>query len=301
MFSKLATAALLASSVSAEKVAEIFSKAGAQPGMCANLKNSHPMSTQMDQEMLEGKWLTVFIDSGMAENQSECLTAEFIKSFDGSDSMIYKINELTRLVPITPQEGEAETTGMRMLVSGQTTTLVNINEDVPEEEKARVPPRVYNQFSYGPTNKFTQVLDISEVFAEDTAILKDKVIATVTCVQAEMPAPLRFIKEEIKRVKEQTGEEIEATKLFAPDTLYGRMVQLYEVHMKKEALDLFQGKDQALKDLKSQISDFLGLDQAELLLEKPVGNNQYEVQEIKVDRLIPVEQSPEICQVMDQI
>jgi hypothetical protein len=293
MMSKLSVLAL--AQVSA-KFAEQLTKSGPSLGVCTGLSNAHPLAIAFDSESLTGKWKTVFIDSNMAEQQAECTVSEFLPGLDDSNSLLLKQTELNRMIPLLP-EGETgsadEWAGMREFVSGQLLTLVNIKDDAPEAQQSSLPEKMYNQFQYGPTNKFTQLLDLSGLIADDSKQLRGKVIATVTCVQAEMPAPKEFVAEKLKEAKDMVGKEVSAEQLFSPEMLQGRQINLYEVHMKPEALELFKANAELLKSFSNSVSDYLGLQKGQLQMQVPAKDAVAKT--VEVDRLVPVNQDSEVC------
>jgi hypothetical protein len=98
--------------------ADIFVKSGAQTGMCADLKNIHPLAIDFKAEKLTGKWKTILVDSAMSESGSECLTAEFF-TIPNESNLGLKINELSRLVP-AQDESSAQSSELKFktFVSG---------------------------------------------------------------------------------------------------------------------------------------------------------------------------------------
>ena len=75
-------------------------------------------------------------------------------------------------------------------------SLIKIADDAPENQKGDISPHVYNQFSYGPTNKFTQMLDIAEMFEDEN--LKNNILVTLTCAQVVMPAPFEYLRQKMQ-------------------------------------------------------------------------------------------------------
>jgi hypothetical protein len=215
-FNTLPIAALLSSSVSAAVVNDLFSVSGPKVGMCATPKNAHPLAYAMDAQALAGQWKTILIDAAMTESGSECHTAEFVPLEGGN--IAFKVNELSRLVPATDKFDEKKA---KIFVQGTVSTLSNLRDDVPESEQDKLPNFMYNQFNFGPSNKFTSLIDVSSIFADEETrkLLDDRLIATVTCVQTQMPAPAEYIKQRIEDVEKMTGQKLKAEEIMPAEAL----------------------------------------------------------------------------------
>lgn len=78
-----------------------FAKAGPHIGVCASIDNAHPLAMKkLDLDRISGDWVTVFLDTSVNDNNSECSTTSFKKSVDGSKSLIMSVKELTRMLPV---------------------------------------------------------------------------------------------------------------------------------------------------------------------------------------------------------
>lgn len=145
---------------------EIFKISGPVNGVCSSEFNSHPLAIRnIDSSALLGKWKTVLVDAEMLQRNyvPQCMSAEIFKLDEADESLVFRLGELTSLKDdVTDTEVFA--------YSGQTMTLLFDNTEVPF---------IANQYSYSPTNKFTQFIEVG---------IPD-VMVTMTCVQIRGIAP----------------------------------------------------------------------------------------------------------------
>jgi len=125
---------------------------------------------------------------------------------------------------------------------------------------------MYNQFSFGPSNKFTSIIDISGIFADEETreMLADNLIATLTCVQTEMPAPPQFIKQRLDDVEKMTGQKLTPQEVLPREALEGQMMQMFEIHMRPELLAEDFMNEEMMKNLRTQIESELDLQKSKI-------------------------------------
>jgi hypothetical protein len=208
---------------------DVFSVQGPVMGVCSSEFNSHPMAFKdLDSQAILGKWNTVLVDSAMLQRTyvPQCMTAEFFK-LNGGEELVFRVGELHQL------KDEMANKDI-WAYSGQTQTLLFDNMEVPT---------IANQYSYQPTNKFTQFLDLG------IPEWKDNVLVTMTCVQIRGIAPPQMLEQMAKQatfaemrgnmqMAEQIQEEIDMLS-------QGEMVNMYEVHVK----DLAQWTPEKIEQL----------------------------------------------------
>ena len=243
-----------------------FKMMGAVNGVCSSQFNSHPlvMKDVQGQDVL-GKWTTVLADVEILDKMFVplCMTAEF-KQLDGQDEIIYRLGELNSL--------KDDVTGKEVFAfSGISTTLLFDNLDVPT---------IANQYSFSPSNKFTQFLDLG---IEDTLV-------TMTCVQLRSIAPPQMIREMEKQAlfSEMRGnmDVAQNIRMEIEDLSSGQMVNMYEVHVK----DLAKWSTPELKEeLRIEVSEKLGLEINEAGVAGLIDDAD------SADRLRVVMQDPEVC------
>jgi hypothetical protein len=138
---------------------DIFKISGPVNGVCSSEFNSHPLAIKnIDKTSILGKWKTVLVDAEMLQRNyvPQCMSAEFFQLAE-DENLVFRVGELHSLKDdVTDKEVFA--------FSGQTMTLLFDNTEVPF---------IANQYSYAPTNKFTQFIDVG---IDDTLV-------TMTCVQ----------------------------------------------------------------------------------------------------------------------
>lgn len=279
-------------------IAQLFTKPGTHAGMCADIAASHPLifNDETLGERIEGKWLTLLADYRIVDSGAECIQSEYLPSLDDSNSMIYKTSEITRM-PIGINE-ETKEYDFKTFLSGQTSTLVDIAEGAPEEELKYMAKGSYNLFSYKPTNKFTQFLNLEDFFVED--VLKDGIMGTMTCIQTAMPLPLPMIKERLQEASKIAGKQVTKEEVFTDEMLYGQMTVMYEISIRDDVLDLFNGNTEQIKQLRDTIEQGLELEKVKMEVQKPTGKKEddVEVEVIDINRLQLVNQADEVCDVM---
>ena len=219
-----------------DTIPDNFRFMGPVNGVCSSQFNSHPLviNNVVSEDFL-GKWTTVLADVEILDKMFVplCMTAEF-KQLDGQEEIIYRLGELNSL--------KDDVTGKEVFAfSGQSMTLLYDNLDVPT---------IANQYSFSPSNKFTQFLDLG---IEDTLV-------TMTCVQLRSIAPPQIIREMEKQAlfSEMRGniEASENIRMEIEDLSAGQMVNMYEVHVK----DLTKYGTPELKEkLRIEVSEKLGL------------------------------------------
>lgn len=136
-----------------------FKVMGPINGVCSSEFNSHPMVMKdpLDTTKILGKWNTALVDSEILERMFVplCMTAEFAQ-LDGQEELVMRVGELHSLKDdVANKEVFA--------FSGQTMTLLFDNIEVPT---------IANQYSFSPSNKFSQFLDLG---------IPD-VLVTMTCM-----------------------------------------------------------------------------------------------------------------------
>ena len=248
------------------EVPDNFRFMGPVNGVCSSQFNSHPLVIKnvVSQDVL-GKWTTVLADVEILDKMFVplCMTAEF-KQLDGQEEIIYRLGELNSL--------KDDVTGKEVFAfSGQSMTLLFDNLDVPT---------IANQYSFSPSNKFTQFLDLG---IEDTLV-------TMTCVQLRSIAPPQMIREMEKQAlfSEMRGniESAENIRMEIEDLSAGQMVNMYEVHVK----DLSKyGTPELKEQLRIDVSEKLGLGIDEAGVEGLIDDAD------SADRLRVVMQDPEVC------
>ncbi len=105
-----------------------------------------------------GNWKTVLVDIEMVQRSyiPQCMSAEFFKLDTADETLVFRVGELHSLKDdVTNSEVFA--------YSGQTMTLLFDNTEVPY---------IANQYSYAPTNKFTQFIEVGI----------PELLVTMTCV-----------------------------------------------------------------------------------------------------------------------
>lgn len=248
-------------------IEDIFKILGPVNGVCSSEFNKHPLSSKPKKDDISGKWKTILVDAEMLNRNyvPQCMSAE-IFTLDGQDSdeLIFRVGELHQL--------KDEETGKEVDVySGQTMTLLFDNMEVPE---------IANQYSYQPTNKFTQFLDVG---------LED-VMVTMTCVQIRGIAPPQMIQELAKQQQyaEMRGNMQMAEEIYneMQSLSTGQMINMYEVHVKDMAK---YETPEKIEELKQEVSEALEL--SEELDTVNLDENE------EVSRLMKVKQDPKICAV----
>lgn len=244
--------------------------AGPVAGVCSSEFNSHPkVKKDLDKKSIMGKWNTVLVDAEMLNRNyvPQCMSAEFFQLDGMTEEIVFRVGELHSLKDdMSSKEIFA--------YSGQTMTLLFDNMEVPT---------IANQYSYQPTNKFTQFLEL------DLPTFTD-VLVTMTCVQIRGIAPPQMIQSMEKQATfaEMRGNTnmAEQIRLEMEALSTGQMVNMYEVH----ARDLAKfDTPEKVEELRMEVSRQLGLvgDEETVILD--------DQEEMAKDRLMPVMQKPEIC------
>lgn len=157
---------------------DIFTVSGPINGVCSSEFNSHPLAIQnLDKTSILGNWKTVLVDVEMVQRSyiPQCMSAEFFKLDTADETLIFRVGELHSLKDdVTNSEVFA--------YSGQTMTLLFDNTEVPF---------IANQYSYAPTNKFTQFIEVGI----------PEVMVTMTCVQIRGIAPPRMLQMMAKQME----------------------------------------------------------------------------------------------------
>ena len=111
-------------------------------------------------------------------------------------------------------------------------------------------PTIANQYSYSPSSKFTQFLEVG---------IAD-VLVTMTCLQIRAIAPPQMIEQMEKQAMyaEMRGnlEFVDQIRMEMQNLSTGQMINMYEVHVKDVATYDTPEKMEALKD---QVSEKLDL------------------------------------------
>ena len=249
---------------------EIFKVSGPVNGVCSSEYNSHPLAIRdIDSSAILGKWKTVLVDAEMLQRSytPQCMSAELFKIDPADESIVFRVGELHSL--------KDDVTGSEVFAySGQTMTLLFDNTEVPF---------IANQYSYSPSNKFTQFIDVGI----------PETMVTMTCVQIRGIAPPQMLDDMEKQMQyaEMRGnwKMYENIQMELENLSVGQMINMYEVHVR----DLAEYTPEKVEELKMQVSKALGLvgEEETVDLDQESDNED----EMPLERLMAVMQDPKVC------
>ena len=257
---------------------DIFKISGPVNGVCSSEYNSHPLAIKnIDKTSILGKWKTVLVDAEMLQRNyiPQCMSAEFFQLDTSDETLVFRVGELHSL--------KDDVTGSEVFAySGQTMTLLFDNTEVPF---------IANQYSYTPSNKFTQFIDLGI----------PETMVTMTCVQIRgiaAPQMLAQMQKQMQYAEMKGNMEMYENIQNEIDYLsVGTMVNMYEVHVR----DLEEYTPEKVEELKMEVSKALGL----VVKEEVVvvnSDGEEEVEEyMSDDRLMTVMQDPKVCLVTEDL